>query len=324
MVELLVVIGIIGILVGLLLVALQSTRESARRVKCQNNLKQLGIGISQYAAQRNYFPPSYPSVVTTLADYLEMANEIRLDIGTRVKEDGQEVKYIVREDSIRWYENLLCPSDCGPQVGYEDSWSTSFHSKISYHGCTGSIPVGKNGLSGIFSFKSPMAISPSRIRTSQVTDGLSNTAAMSEGLRGIGHDEFHWLRTLWNPLDQENRVFSEKDYGELIEICRNIPEDAHRNQWLGSQVRGSEWHPPSTGGVGLTLYNHILTPNKPSCTNGGLFGTAISTATSDHFGNGVNVVFADGHVQYIHGDIEESVWRSYGTRNGNEVLSSNN
>jgi prepilin-type processing-associated H-X9-DG protein len=75
------------------------------------------------------------------------------------------------------------------------------------------------------------------------------------------------------------------------------------------------------GDVGFTLYNHTLSPNAHTCTNGTAFQQGAWSAGSNHPG-GVQVLFVDGHIQFVRDGVREGVWRALGSRHGGEVISS--
>ena len=178
LVELLVVIAIIGILVGLLLPAVQAAREAARRVRCVNNLKQMGLALQNYARVNDCFPPawsySFPynsalSVHSQLLPYLEheaLYNAINSLVATRRLYDLDEGRENATAARTR-VASFLCPSD-----PYSRSWELGPNSYRANMGQSkGSMPEFDD--LGAFSRRG-------RCRLSGFTDGLSNTIALSE------------------------------------------------------------------------------------------------------------------------------------------------
>ncbi|MBC8113186.1 MAG: DUF1559 domain-containing protein [Candidatus Saccharimonas sp.] len=198
----------------------------------------------------------------------------------------------------------LCPSDGIPASGIGEGASSNYQACFG----TGVLADGWNGM-----FRRNLTAEPSGgppLRSADVTDGLSNTIAMSELLRGQGMMTER-LRTIWN-LPLSRSVASQSD--ELARACDQIPPDPTQ-----SGYRGDPWGlgtPWITGDCGRGMYNHMLTPNRPSCYNGTHVATGVFTATSLHRG-GVNALWGDGRVQFVSQDIDSLVWRHLGSRAGN-------
>ncbi len=191
LVELLVVITIIGILISLLLPAVQSAREAARRLQCSNNLKQMGLALHNYATTwKESFPPADTggykhALFTSMLPFLEQQAlyDSMLDA-----ERANPTTYTTQADEAHKYTAIaayLCPSWPHPTV-YRDLSSTwplylGEGAITTYQGVSGAYPnkapyvsgdgrVPQNGMFGMGYVR----------RMGDVTDGLSNTLAMAE------------------------------------------------------------------------------------------------------------------------------------------------
>ena len=180
LVELLVVIAIIGVLVALLLPAIQAAREAARRVSCVNNLTQLGISVHNYEFHHEVLPsgvinPDGPirnepigqhvSWIVTILPYFEqtpMYRKFNIELGAYAPENSE-----VRGAQI---ESIRCPSYPGPD--YSDDGRTIANSNYAacYNDSEAPIDVKNNGLMFL----------NSRVRYSDIFDGSSNTLLLSE------------------------------------------------------------------------------------------------------------------------------------------------
>ena len=181
LIELLVVIAIIAILIGLLLPAVQKVREAASRVKCQNNLKQLGLALHNYEGINNSFPPAYQASWygvgwgwgTYLLPYLEQQNLYnQLGLPNAIFGNGVDQAPATPLLQTR-LQIFLCPSDGSSDL----NTLKRNHAKSNYRGISGprdpnSYPWGTD-FGGVLFWNS-------RVRILQITDGTSNTLAIGE------------------------------------------------------------------------------------------------------------------------------------------------
>jgi prepilin-type N-terminal cleavage/methylation domain-containing protein len=338
LIELLVVIAIIGILIALLLPAVQQAREAARRTQCKSHLKQLGIALHNYHDAKQTFPPNLIpggrpgspgyigyskgnwGVMAYLTPFLEQSNVYGLLNLESPTYDNVGGSWIIPDSNNRLAASILvplylCPSDASQKVSTnwgvtEGIGPTNYCANMG----TGLDPAGGTqfgspyGADGVF-------FADSRIRFADLTDGSSNTAAMSESVLGVG-------ATVSGSAAAPG---SERDYYKNLAFGQNISDAscAAATTWNQSDPRQFSWY---SGEIRWTSYNHYYGPNtaKYDCVaNGpateGYIASGWKAARSHHIG-GVNILLCDGGVRFISDSINLGIWRSLATRSGGEVV----
>jgi prepilin-type N-terminal cleavage/methylation domain-containing protein/prepilin-type processing-associated H-X9-DG protein len=321
LIELLVVIAVIGLLLALLLPAVQAAREAARRAQCINHLKQIGIALHNYEGSIGSLPwgvnPggwndwSASALMLAQLEQAPLYNSVNFSYGIAGAMPGNPMNSTAVSQRL---EVMICPSDADR--------ITSPEGRSNYAGNGGAAAnLYINGLpDGLFGRVSPGAV----VRFSDITDGLSNTAAFSERVKGIGqftngsNDNSH--RDLTKPTSSVSLVARQSpdtEPGPYHDACLNN-SPLNPNTPLASKVRplGSYWH---SGHPFATRYNHVMLPNTWSCAYDGITGSGAYTSSSHHPGV-VNVLFADGRVQTIKDTVNRSVWWALGTRSRSELI----
>jgi prepilin-type N-terminal cleavage/methylation domain-containing protein len=299
LIELLVVIAIIGILIALLLPAVQKVRAAANRLRCANNLKQLSLGLHHYHSVHDHFPPGNTNpmgydpgneedrrnwAVTALLPYVEQ-QALHDGVEAYLANGGRYIVHCPLNKTVM--PVFLCPSDpAGPKTLTGGPGSTNqqgFHG--NYAACAGSTAFngadgsdGGTDLDGLF-----YAFSATRF--SDIRDGTSNTLMLSELIVSPDLTSHDVRGRLFNPAKQGGVLFStlyppNTSVADRLQWCQSIPAAPCRSTHVEINL----------------------------------------SARSYHFG-GVNVVLADGSGRFISDRIAPVTWTALGTRAGGESIS---
>ena len=322
LIELLVVIAIIGVLIGLLLPSVQQARESARRMQCGSNLRQLMLAMHSHESGHRQFPAGYLSDTTRndrdsstfdgapgtgwglqLAPFLEEAAMANNFAG--VTDPGQGILHPANRNLVsQKFQFFLCPSSAGEREPFvvKDIGGSPLASGIELGRSHYVANAGHEEPWGMFPASQSwdaIANGPlyrnSTTRQRNVTDGMSTTVFLGEHTSSLS--EKSWAGIVPGGASHPTQKFATRigtaaDYAATLVLVHSGPAAAE---------------------TALYGYEVIHPPNSPA--------SHVCQMYSDHPG-GANVANGDGSVRFVSEFINQDVWRAVSSVADGEVVSS--
>jgi prepilin-type N-terminal cleavage/methylation domain-containing protein/prepilin-type processing-associated H-X9-DG protein len=330
LIELLVVIAIIAVLIGLLLPAVQKVREAAARMKCSNNLKQLGLAAHNFESTYGTLPPgewtrstdggtSRPSLGAVLLGYIEQSNKFnQFNFAFDVQSPTNDAA------ASQDVPTFLCPSESSSAALTRSSGAAIGRS--NYFGNIGAVAdcrLSSDPGAGVFQASSSTAAgeTPKGIKIGAMTDGTSNTAMFSEVMRAQTANS--------STVDYTTNVAvapTDISTGTPLRDGRNVTGCKGGTVTKLINYVGLQYY---RGGINhQSFYTHTLPPNWNRNTNNAAtqkytcgdtsFRRAHIAASSYHSG-GVNLCMGDGSIRFVRDSVDFTLWQNTGTRAGGEV-----
>jgi prepilin-type N-terminal cleavage/methylation domain-containing protein/prepilin-type processing-associated H-X9-DG protein len=328
LIELLVVIALMGLLIALILPAVQAAREAVRRSHCVNNLKQLGLAVQGYSEANGALPPaaatgpewsnnfSMKVRVLPFIDHFALFNSMNMSF---FQESGQNATSLTT-----MVDAFLCPSDsnvpCGTydvsgpgprQIGY-----------TSYPNNLGTTPTNNAGrydgpayFMGAGDVASVAGLAPT-VTLAGITDGTSSTVIWSEMIRGKNGT------ALVGPNQVYLMSISPPSTNTFVPLVTYLSTCEGATALAGFDFKGRIWGTDSAAQGGG--YSHIMTPNQKACVFQGqdqpVEYSAVCVGASSFHPGGVNVGFLDGSVRFVKNGVEPRAWWAIATKAGGEVI----
>jgi prepilin-type processing-associated H-X9-DG protein len=349
LVELLVVIAIIGVLIALLLPAVQAAREAARRMTCSNHLKQMGIAMHNYSDTYNSFPTSCTDAFNNHSGQRpgfawSYAMQILPFVEQGALYETAKSEFLLRDgikstDTANQYvEYFSCPSS-----DIADTIGTNSRKGISYMACDGDysfryINNGPEHARGAFAYRGYIGME-------SISDGTSNTIMVSERCvaRVNNVDNYRVIKETV-VIDTTAAPTSVSAGGDAFTgaIPYNCTSKKNKSNYTDNTVASGDaanGYPWTSGFTISTHFNTLLPPNSPSCVDkNDIANPMIQPPTSYHNG-GVNAAICDGSVRFISdtinaltngvaaadarpklsGESDFGVWGALGTCSGGEA-----
>lgn len=318
LVEMLVVIAIIGILVGMLLPAVQKAREAGRRAACVNKLKQLALATNHFESSKNRYPgyQDVNSVGKPTSWAVQLLSELdRADLVERWDSKGMALG---DKTTLPQLEVMICNSMTTTEEGRP---ITTYVANAGYcpqpsdgDGNLPSYEAAQTSANGIFHDR--ISYSNKKVGATEVRDGTSNTLLFSENLAastwcavGPPNPQNGPLPFFSNPNSPPWSFFSHNRFGATFVWCyaseESAPIDAPRPPLSGPPEQPPKSVMKINGELLTTALGGIEGPSK-----------AETARPSSYHPDGVNAAFADGRVIFLSNDLEYHVYQQLMTPHG--------